>query len=340
MSKRGGSNERVVFPIVEIYMSVKISALLLGLATYIPRFSAFRYKFRGGGSTQSAMYCYAVWLRHLVKANQNGLSGVPSKIAELGPGDSLGIGLAALLCGAERYYAFDVVDYSDVHKNLTVFDELLELFQRRLAIPDGSRCPEIKPQLEDYRFPVQILTKDIMTAALDPARVEKIRNSIRDHNSADSMISYRVPWFDPLILSQSSVDMIYSQAVLEHVDNLEHTYMAMAAWLKPGGMMSHQIDFKCHGTAHDWNGHWTYGEKLWRFIKGRRPYLLNREVCSRHLQLIEDSGLNVVNKIRFRQQSLLTKQDLTPYYKDISDEDLSTSGVFVQAMKAGSITSH
>lgn len=32
--------------------------------------------------------------------------------------------------------------------------------------------------------------------------------------------------------------MIFSQAVLEHVDDLEHTYKTLYRWLKKGGIMS------------------------------------------------------------------------------------------------------
>ena len=39
-----------------------------------------------------------------------------SKIAEVGPGDSIGVGLLALLLRVEKYYAFDVVRFANVKK--------------------------------------------------------------------------------------------------------------------------------------------------------------------------------------------------------------------------------
>ena len=54
-------------------------------------------------------------------------------VAELGPGDSLGTGIAALLSGVEKYYALDVKPYFNNAINLEMFDRLLELFQRRAA---------------------------------------------------------------------------------------------------------------------------------------------------------------------------------------------------------------
>jgi len=71
---------------------MKIRTLLGGIASYIPELYALFS--RGTGGTISARYCYGVWLRHLVMAHENGLSIQPDTIIELGPGDSLGIGLA------------------------------------------------------------------------------------------------------------------------------------------------------------------------------------------------------------------------------------------------------
>ena len=81
----------------------------------------------GTGGTVSAQYCYSVYLRHLVIADQHGLANDPRTVVELGPGDSIGIGLMALLTGAEQYYAVDQVRHASSATNLLVFDELAKL---------------------------------------------------------------------------------------------------------------------------------------------------------------------------------------------------------------------
>ena len=59
-------------------------------------------------------------------ANKNGiLNGVPAIIAELGPGNSLGVGLAGLISGAEKYYGLDVVEYCSSAETLGLFDEIV-----------------------------------------------------------------------------------------------------------------------------------------------------------------------------------------------------------------------
>jgi len=95
-----------------------------GLATYVPGLYRPRH---GPGSTASARYCYSVWLRHLVMAGKSGLPTRPLTVAELGPGGSLGTGLAALLSGAEKYIGLDAVEHALNQTNIRILSELLTL---------------------------------------------------------------------------------------------------------------------------------------------------------------------------------------------------------------------
>src|SRR5262249_45287584 len=101
-------------------LPVPLRPILAGLATYVPGVYHLRPKRTGG--TSSAEYCYGVWIKHLTLARHHGLARIPHTIAELGPGDSLGVGLAALLSGVDRYYSFDVVRYSEAERNLQIFE--------------------------------------------------------------------------------------------------------------------------------------------------------------------------------------------------------------------------
>ena len=71
----------------------------------------------------------------------------------LGPGSSLGADLAALLTGAESYHAVDIIQHATAQRNLSVFDALVELFQRRADLPGDEEFPEVVPKLASYRFP-------------------------------------------------------------------------------------------------------------------------------------------------------------------------------------------
>ena len=129
--------------------------VLGGLASYVPGINRLRTVPTGG--TDSARYCYSVWLRHLVLAAEHGAAARPRIVAELGPGDSVGIGLCALLTGAERYLGLDVVRYASLERNQRILDELVGLLRARTPIPDAVEFPVVKPYLDDYRFPAHLL---------------------------------------------------------------------------------------------------------------------------------------------------------------------------------------
>src|SRR5665648_324561 len=168
-----------------------LKPLARGLATFVPGMNRFRAK--GTGGTDSARYCYTVWLRHIVMAERNRLNPHPSVVAELGPGESLGIGLAAMITGCDTYFAFDVVQHATTERNLQVYDDLVRLFRGRTPLPDDDEFPEVKPRLERYDFPSDIYDDSRLQRALDDSRIERIRSAICDPNRADSPIRYKVP---------------------------------------------------------------------------------------------------------------------------------------------------
>ncbi len=308
--------------------NLKIGQLLYGIATYIPGVAAVFG--RGGGDSSSARYCYSVWLRHLVVAAGNGFK-IPRVVAELGPGDSLGLGLSMLLSGADRYHAFDVVPHAQVKRNLAVLEELIGLFKARADIPGPAEFPEVVPVLPSYGFPHHVLDDDHLKAALADERLDRIRDSVRKQNEPGSMIDYRTRWFDDSAIQRESIDLLISQAVLEHVDELASSYRAMRLWIKPDGLLSHTIDFRCHSTARVWNGHWRYSDAVWKLIRGRRSYLLNREPYSTHLRLLAENGFAAVGT-QTTEAAPAERAQLAPRFRHLTDQDLITALAVIQAV--------
>jgi hypothetical protein len=290
----------------------------------------------GGGHTASATYCYSVWLKHLTLLRQNGLEAVPDSVAELGPGGSIGVGLAALLSGAHHYVALDVLPHTTMERNVAVFDELVELFRNRAPRPDKG-WPDFDAHLDDKLFPSHILTPALLEEMLAPERLARLRHAIthlgRSDGAADS-IDYVAPWSDASVIAESSVDLIVSHSVLEHVTDVENTYRALHRWLKPQGWMSHQIDFKSHGLSPEWNGYRRYSEFLWKLQVGRRPFSINREPCSVHLNYLREMGFEPTLVLKHLRSDGIKRSQLTSHWAGLSDEDLNCSGLFVQARKA------
>lgn len=286
----------------------------------------------GTGGTVSAKYCYSVYLRHLVIANLHGLATDPLSVVELGPGDSIGIGLMALLTGAEQYQAVDAVRHASKEANLLIFDELVKLLMTQAPIPCGADFAEILPKLDDYAFPRKILSPARLTQSLKPERLRRLRLAL-EADLLTGPIRYLAPMGRMYEIPNSSVDLIISQAVMEHVDELEDTYRECFRCLKPNGFMSHQIDFKSHDTAPEWNGHWKYADLTWRLMRGGRPWFINRKPFSAHVGLIRRAGFNIHAYIKQSNDLGISQAQLAHRFKDMSECDLRTSSALILVSK-------
>ena len=287
---------------------------------------------RGGGRTHSARYCYSVYLRHIVKLAEAGLPTNPRAVAEIGPGESVGAGLAALIAGAERYVGLDVKQYAIRPDTLALFDEIVALFRGRAPLPGADEFRTIKPELPSMAFPAEVLGAERLARALDPVRIAELRARIAAGDA--SPVRYAAPWQDGARIERGAMDWIFSQAVKEHVDDLAGTYAACRDWLAPGGVMSHQIDLKSHGTANAWNGHWAYSDALWRMIRGRRLYLINRQPASAHRAALGAAGFAIVAEQPVPRQDGISREKLARRFRTLSDDDLATSGLFLAARRS------
>ncbi|MDR1371047.1 MAG: class I SAM-dependent methyltransferase [Dysgonamonadaceae bacterium] len=309
----------------------KIKPIIKGMIKHIPGVKSLIRK--GTGGTSESRYCYSVWFRHL-KSWHAVYDKLPESAAELGPGDSLGIGLSALLSGVNQIHFLDVVKYWDGKRNLQIFEELVTLFKSRADIPDNNEYPEITPFLEDYSFPSSILTDDILENSLSETRLNLIRKELLDmDNPNNSFIKYQIPWFDLHVVKHNSLDFIYSQAVLEHVEELENTYDAMSKWLKSDGLMSHSIDFRSHGSIPTWNGHWTYSDMEWHIVKGGKSFLINRQPHSKHVEMNLKHGFKIIEDKPVKLENKLSKNQLSKKFKNLSEDDLSTSTAYILSKK-------
>jgi SAM-dependent methyltransferase len=231
-----------------------------------------------------------------------------------------------MLCGADRLQALDVVRYASAGHNQSVLEELAGLLRARAPIPDEAEFPGVFPTLDDYSFPEHLMPADELRRTLDPDRVTRIGLALRGEES-DVAVDYRVPWNARAPTSPERVDLLYSQAVLEHVEDPAATWQEMARWVAPGGAISHVIDLRSHRLTAQWDGHLQYPDFWWRVVKGRRPYLLNRRSPTEHLGWIESNGFRALSASRAGKTPALRPQDLAAPFRQWSDEDRQTATV-------------
>lgn len=287
------------------------------------------------GKAASARYCYAVWLTHLTYARES-LPLRPPKpqvVVEIGPGSSLGVGLAALLSGASRYYGLDIVEHATTENNLRIFDELLQLFNGGARVPDIDEFPRLRGLPQTHNFPGGVLGVDRLRAALRPERLERLRQAAA---GVGAEVSYIVPWADTDI-EEASADFVFSQDAMEHVDDLPAAYKTMSRFLKVGGVVSHLIAFGSHGITPEWNGHWTLGDFRWKYYRGRRLYWLNREPLSTHIALLRENGFEIIRQARVRLDGRdgpsASRRALARRFRHMSQDDFTCQRALVQAVK-------
>jgi len=312
---------------------MKIKIILRGiLKMYFPWLYNF-FKKKGTGGTNSALYCYSVWLRHLVLLYEKGMCNMPKSVVEIGPGDSLGVGLNALLTGANEFYAFDIIKHANIEMNLKIFDELVELYKRKVAIPNGTEFQKVKPKLKDYKFPTHILSEEYLEKMLETKRLAHIRRAIKNSESGEFIVRYILPGDKNRSINKNSIDLVYSQAVMEHIIDIDSIYKNCYLWLKKGGFMSHQIDYSSHGTHNLWFGHWTYPKWLWNIILEGRLYPVNRYPNSYHIRTMLKNNFKIAFQLPFKntEANSISKDILNKY--EFTKDDLQISGGFIIAKK-------
>jgi hypothetical protein len=263
-------------------------------------------------------------LRHFAHLRRHGFQIRRTVIAELGPGDSIGLGLAALLAGADRYIGLDVVPFS-LRANLeAMLDELLELYEGRTPIPGDDEFPFVRPKLDSYGFPSFGLTNQELHE-----KASRIQSQIRSESKWGGALEYRAPWTSYEVIEAESLDLIVSQAVLEYVCPIEDVYRGMFRWLKPGSYASHNIDLSAHYISPFWNGHWAYSDWQWRVVKGRREFFLNREPFSRHMTCAKAAGFEVISTLPHHSEPALNASRLSGKYRKLDRQDLITRGAYL-----------
>lgn len=273
----------------------------------------------------SARRWYGLWLRHALRLHQvTGRTVAPRVLVELGPGDFLGMSLAALLSGADRAYALDAHPYANPAQNLSLFDELIELFHRREPIPHTPDCNDL-PHVDDAAFPAQAFDAERLAAALAPDRVAKIRMALAGGaRDATGPLVYVAPWNDSQHAVPEQADLIVSHSVLEYVPDVAHTYRTLAGWLVAGGHMSHFLDYGAIGIAPQWDGHRAYGALGWRFVRGGHSYVINRVGHDGHAQAARGAGLTIAGCIRYTQGPTVPAVKLARAFRTLSADDLAT----------------
>mgnify|MGYP000091267238 CR=1 FL=1 len=247
------------------------------------------------GEMDSFNYAWNVLNRHVKEMASEELdwNGL-----ELGPGDGILSALLAPALGAAGLTLLDSGDYAD--KDINKYNRQINDFLSKFdlyTLPDYSYC----------------------------AGMDNILKSAGGAYHSQGLASMK-------LMGDDSFDIIYSQAVLEHVrrDEFAETMFECRRILKPKGVMSHVVDFKDHLGGGLNNLRITSGlwEKNWFAAKSN--FYTNRLRFSEVVKICEDAGftLKTSDVSRYETIPILRKQ-LTSEFFALSDDDLSISEAHV-----------
>src|ERR1700730_3872658 len=310
-------------------MEFRIKPLVKGVVSFaLPSLGTSHVLEAGTLSTDSSDFCYSLFLRHLSYISQFTDGKVPRVVAEFGPGSSVGMGLAALIAGAELYYGLDIVDHTDKDRNLVIFDEFVDMFRRRTPIPSTGLHETTFPLPLAWEFPPSI--GKTLDRLLESERIQSLRDDLAQRSGKH--IRMATPWMTTEIVPRQSVDWLFSHAVMEHVDDLEEIYQCCSYWLHSGGMMTHLIGYNSHRITKHWNGHWAVSDLAWTLIRGKRPYLINRVPHSGHIKLIKHNNFSIEKEVHYAGDGGLPKQEFSAAFRQMSDSDSNTEMALVVSM--------
>lgn len=242
-------------------------------------------------------YSLAIFYEHVVKS---GFSANLAKktILELGPGDSIATAILAKAYGA-RSILVDVGRYAV---------EDLNFYRDFVRILSDRGCPF--PSLENATSFSQIL--DLCEARYFTEGLSSL-----------------------YAIEDQSVDLVFSQAVLEHVRKHEFPEIQrqVARVLKPGGVCSHRVDLRDHlGGALN---NLRFSEKIWEsHFFADSGFYTNRLQMKNMVALFESAGFEVdVVDIR-RWQALPTpRAKMDALFAGLPEECLNIAGFDVLLRK-------
>ncbi len=239
------------------------------------------------GQMDDCDYAIRIFNTHLEKTSLlDQLTG--RTILELGPGDSIATAIIAAAHGA-RAILVDAGPFVD--EDVSSYIELGNMLNDKgLALPaEFAQCSTI----------VEILT------CCDALYYSEGLESLRG-------------------ISSKSVDLIFSQAVLEHVRKREFldTILECRRILSPNGICSHQVDLRDHiGGGLD---NLRFSEKVWEseWI-AKSGFYTNRIRYYKMLEFFCQAGFDVEDeKVQEWAGLPVDRDDIDQDFRDSSDEDL------------------
>jgi len=230
-------------------------------------------------------------------------------LLEYGPGDVPGVGLLMLAHGADTVTCVDRFPLSQRNRfQIAVLRSLMD----RLEGEAGRRARAC------------FVDPDAPASGFRPERLDY-------HVTHDGTSGL-----------EACIDLVYSRAVLEHVNDLDATFLDMARSLKPGGIAIHQVDLKSHGL-HRENplDFLTWPVRLWDLMYAGKG-VPNRWRLDRYHAALERAGLEIRHLEATAHASPGEVEEVRPWlarpFRELDDDTLRCLGFWLIASRPAGAT--
>jgi len=249
--------------------------------------------------------CFDEYFEHLgveTSSRAGFLNG--KRLLEYGPGDVPGVALLMVAHGADQVVCVDrfpLVRMSP--KNVQIVKLMLE------RLPDSARS-RAEACFRQPGHPEAGFKSEYIDYLVRPSGLSALKGE---------------------------VDLVFSRAVLEHVNDLPASFHDMYAALKPGGIAIHLVDLKSHGL-HRSNplDFLAWPSWLWSLMYGAKG-VPNRLRVDAYREAVAQSGFELIELKPTLLASAADIQDVRPQlaerFKNLSDEDLSWLGFWLVCRK-------
>jgi SAM-dependent methyltransferase len=221
-------------------------------------------------------------------------------LLEYGPGDFPGVALLMLARGARKVYCVDrfpLVNLSP--KNVSVLRDLIDS-----CSPDERA--RLLACLNDPSDPSAGFAKDRIEYLVRPSGLSGL---------------------------SGGVDLVFSRAVLEHVDDLTATFADMIAAMRPGAIAMHLVDLRSHGL-HKRNplDFLAWSPTLWRLMYSAKG-VPNRWRIDHYREVLRAAPVEVLQlsptHFAAREHVAEVRPLLAPAFAAVGDEDLAWLGFWL-----------
>jgi SAM-dependent methyltransferase len=236
------------------------------------------------GHMDDPEYAYRVISTHLARCPD----ASPSRVLELGPGDSVNAALIMRAFGANVCYMIDAEPLAATDRS--VYERMRMYLQER-----GYRLPPVP----DYGSIHEMLT---------------VYGGVYQTDGIASLAQ----------IPAESVDFVWSHMVLEHVrrDDVQPLLAELRRILKDDGVSSHTVDLRDHlgDSLHNLR----FRESWWESpTVSRSRFYTNRLRLPQWMNAFEQAGFKAHIEINARWPALpIPKQRLDPAFRDFEDRDL------------------